>query len=139
MPRVYEHAAIEIAIELTTLDCAHCGIVFGISTQLEKRRRKDGEAFYCPNGHSNVFTPSELEKAKKEVERLKSSVTFFQGRLRDESNAHDGTRRSLAATKGQLTKVKNRVHAGVCPYCHRHFTALERHMASKHPHEQETD
>jgi hypothetical protein len=139
MPRVYERAAVAVQIKLTMLDCAVCGIVFGITTELEKRRREDGKTFYCPNGHNNVYTQNELDRARKQVEQLKDSVTFFQRRLRDESNAHEGTRRSLAATKGQLTKVKNRVHAGVCPFCHRHFTALERHMASKHPHEQETN
>jgi len=40
---------------------------------------------------------------------------------------------SSSVTTWQLTKVRNRIRAGICPFCTRHFTDLERHVASKHP------
>jgi len=132
MTRVYEHAAMKVGIELTVMDCARCGVVFGISTQLEQRRREDGQAFYCPNGHSNVFKDSELDKTKRELERVRGESQRRLERFRDEQAAHDATMRTLSATKGQVTKLKKRVHNGVCPYCQRHFTALQRHIETKH-------
>jgi hypothetical protein len=30
-------------------------------------------------------------------------------------------------------KLEARVHAGVCPHCHRSFKELARHMAAQHP------
>lgn len=37
------------------------------------------------------------------------------------------------AYKGNVTKLKKRASAGLCPCCNRHFTNLQRHIASKHP------
>jgi transposase-like protein len=139
MPRVYESAAVAVQIKLTMLDCASCGMVFGVTTELEKRRREDGKSFFCPNGHSNFFVENELDKARKEVKRLQDESERRRQLWRDEQAAHDATLKSLAATKGHLTRTKKYIAAGVCPYCHRHFSALERHMASKHPDEPAAD
>lgn len=45
----------------------------------------------------------------------------------------EGSKKALAATKGQLTKIKKCVNNGVCPICHRNFVALGRHMKGQHP------
>ena len=45
------------------------------------------------------------------------------------------------AAKGQISKLKKRASAGVCPCCNRSFQNLRRHMGNKHPEfvgEQET-
>lgn len=51
-------------------------------------------------------------------------------RMRDEKEAAE---RRVSAAKGQVTKLKNRTAAGVCPCCTRSFENLKRHMATKHP------
>lgn len=45
----------------------------------------------------------------------------------------DRMERSAAAQRGVLTRLKNRVAAGVCPCCHRSFKQLSEHMKMKHP------
>lgn len=39
----------------------------------------------------------------------------------------------MHAARGQVTRLKNRAAAGVCPCCNRTFHQLVRHMAAKHP------
>jgi hypothetical protein len=133
MTRVYEAAAVSVAIRLSVFDCAHCGVLFGISTQLEKRRRDDGEGFYCPNGHANEFKDNELDKAKKRIAKLEEIAKARDVWLREERDRREAVERSLAATRGAVTKLRQKTDAGLCPYgCRRHFTNLERHIATKH-------
>jgi hypothetical protein len=49
--------------------CHACGIEFCLTRALYKARLHDGGAFYCPNGHGNVFRPSADEKRIAELER----------------------------------------------------------------------
>lgn len=37
------------------------------------------------------------------------------------------------AQKGQNTRLKKRIAAGVCPCCNRSFANLREHMAGQHP------
>jgi hypothetical protein len=120
-------------VTLYVSDCAECGVVFGIPSTLERRRRDDGGAFYCPNGHNLVFTESEVDKARKRAEQAEREAQWARtsrDSWRDQAQAAE---RRRAAVKGQLTKVKKRVAAGVCPGCNRTFQDLARHMAGKHP------
>jgi hypothetical protein len=119
--------ALTIKQTLTVLDCAACGMVFGISEEFESRRRADHALFYCPAGHSQSYTgPSEAEKQRQRAERLERQLANKDEDLRV-------TRASLVATKGQLTKVKQRADRGVCQHCHRSFVNVSRHVATKHP------
>ena len=43
------------------------------------------------------------------------------------------TERQLSATRGVVTRIKNRVGHGVCPCCNRSFGNVARHMADQHP------
>ncbi len=113
--------------------CAACGIPFGVSKSFIDRRRIDGREFYCPNGHSLSFHTTELDRVKKELENEKRSHQW----TRESKERVEGDRRvayhRLAATKGVITKLKNRVSHGVCPCCSRTFKQLAAHMANKHP------
>lgn len=42
-------------------------------------------------------------------------------------------REARAVAEKKLDRAKQRVGAGSCPCCKRHFKALSRHMACKHP------
>jgi hypothetical protein len=127
-------------LHLEQTDCCTCGVLFAMPTVLLQQRRQDGQHFYCPNGHPQVFRLSDADRLRAELdaerkrhentERLLRQAEKSAEWARDE---RDRTRRSLSATRGELTKVKNRVRAGVCPCCNRTFQALARHMKSQHP------
>lgn len=105
--------------------CCSCGVVFAMPTELRSHRLKDKAWFYCPNGHGQSYTRNEEDRLRAQLESEHRALTATQDRLNAERASH-------AATKGQLTKVRNRVMAGVCPDCNRTFKQLERHMRSRH-------
>ena len=108
--------------------CITCGVVFTIPERVFDQQQESGGFHYCPNGHQQGWSKDGCENAKlrRERDRLVQRVAQKD----DEIKSLEG---SVAAHKGQITKLKKRVSAGVCPCCTRHFTNLERHMHSKHP------
>jgi ssDNA-binding Zn-finger/Zn-ribbon topoisomerase 1 len=107
--------------------------VFGMTAQMKRKRLEEGGSFFCPNGHSQHYTETKVEKLKRQLQAAKQNSEYFQERMREERDAKEAERRSKAAYKGQLTKAKRRVSNGVCPCCNRHFVDLERHMKGQHP------
>jgi len=122
---------------LTVLNCANCGMEFGISVDFETRRRDDHKSFYCPNGHPQSF-PGKTEN-EKEIARLKLELNSRELEAKRaterakwaESSAH-GARISAGRAKAAMARVSARVHAGVCPHCNRTFKQLASHMKQKH-------
>lgn len=107
--------AIKFEYEFNAIDCANCGMPFGVTPDFEDRRRKDHKPFYCPHGHSNVYShETEEEKLRKRLE------------MEQRQTAMERTQRQ------KLERELNRVKKGVCPKCNRSFKALERHMKTKH-------
>ncbi|WP_248582574.1 hypothetical protein [Nocardioides sp. InS609-2] len=127
-----------IESKIHIIECADCSIDFGIGDDFMKRRRADHQSFYCPNGHSLSYKgPSDAEKratrAERELEAARSLAQRESGRRqRAEADARTSDYRARAA-KGQLTKTKKRIAAGVCPCCQRTFQNLSSHMAGQHP------
>lgn len=123
----------EGTINFSLVHCYLCSTPFYMTTSLNKRRREDGKNFWCPNGHDQHYTESDVQRLEKE---LKSS-----NRLKDhyretaERNRMDRERveRRLTAMKGQVTKANNKLKKGVCPCCDQHFPDLENHIKSQHP------
>lgn len=115
--------------------CRTCGVIFAMSHDVLKNQRKEGGYHTCPNGHSRGWDEknSENARARREAERNKQRLAQMEDELREAKRAAMLEKRTAAAYKGQVTKLKKRARAGVCPCCNRHFTNLERHMASKHP------
>lgn len=119
---------------LTTLNCARCGIVFGIPTDYEERRRSDHNSFYCPSGHTNVYNgKSEAEKLREQLAARDRAIEAERARVDYWRREQEQTKLRLSATKGQLTKTKKRVAGGACPCCSRTFVDVARHMKTKHP------
>lgn len=118
-------------LNLFVSDCPECGAVFGIPVEMEKRRREDHRAFYCPNGHSLGFSgPTQAEKeAQVNKERAERLNTLLQAQ-RDQTEA---ARREAAEAKASEVRLRWRVGNGVCPCCQRTFPALAAHVATKHP------
>ena len=119
----------ETFAELTTFaveSCCNCHVQFAMTDALRRQRLKDGKPFYCPNGHSQYYSENDDKKWKRILENERSTTEYYR-------NQTQIARLSLRATKGEVTKLKKRVMAGMCPCCDRKFANLEKHMAKIHP------
>ncbi len=118
---------------LESVTCAACGICFAMPHTLVEKRRGDGKDFFCPNGHTLTFGESDADKLRRERDRLQQRLAEKDDDIRYQRQAREVAERRLSAAKGQITKIKKRVHGGVCPCCNRTFADLARHMAGQHP------
>lgn len=123
----------EVKVELNVWVCPSCGVLYGIPKAFADRLREKGGGYYCPNGHHLSWTMSEADKLKAKLKDAERDLAWYkQGEAAARTRA-ETAERSRAAIKGQVTKLRKRVVAGACPYgCRRHFTNLERHVATKH-------
>jgi hypothetical protein len=104
-------------------NCCSCGTVIALEENLERGLRKTKDAFYCPNGHSQVFTgTTEAEKLRHELKRKEQELA--------------NKVMQQIQTQAELDKANRklrRVHNGTCPCCKRNFKDLQAHMKTKHP------
>jgi hypothetical protein len=84
-------------------------------------------SLFCPLGHEYFL------KGKGENARLRAEVASLRDRVDLYQGQRDSTERSLATTRGHMTRLKKRVAAGVCPCCNRTFQDLAKHMKGQHP------
>ena len=122
---------IRTATSEESCSCYSCGVEF--SSPVISKRRNDGRAFWCPNGHQQSYSETEASKLKKQLdaERLKREQAE---REKEWAQAEARTARTQETkAKNKLKKVETRVNAGTCPHCNRTFSQLARHMHSKHP------
>lgn len=112
---------VTIEVYLKPVECANCGVVFGITSRFMENRRKDHQGFFCPLGHGNTY----LQKTSEEI--------AFDNLTRERA-MHDQTKSSLLEKEKSLIKITERIKNGVCPCCNRTFLNLQRHMKNKHPH-----
>jgi len=119
--------------EYEDCDCITCSIRFRVPKGFEAHRRRDGRAFWCPNGHQMVYRETEADTLRRERDRLKQNAAYLENRIAELANQRDMAERRVSAAKGQVTKLKNRARAGLCPCCNRSFVKLAQHMATKHP------
>ncbi|NIA70747.1 hypothetical protein HBA54_19285 [Pelagibius litoralis] len=117
-------------VECIGLACGTCGVHFAMPLVQYETHRKEGGYHTCPNGHSRGWSDRNCETAVDKIRRERDRLQQRQAQLQDQI---EGERRRTAAAKGQVTKLKNRAAAGVCPCCNRSFVNLQRHMKTKHP------
>lgn len=119
------------------ITCYKCKIEFGLPDDFHRVAQQSAESFtwYCPNGHPQVFAskPTETDILRRERDSLKQAIAYEQDRVREAERRAELADRRVSAARGQITKIKKRAMAGICPCCGRHFTNLERHMGTKHP------
>ena len=94
--------------------CAACGIEFSVPDDFMTKLRQTGQGFYCPNGHSLVFKPSEVEKLKEIISTLEQRLTWANEENEYYRGVIDGLRgevvlyqRKYSGYKGQLVRLKN--------------------------------
>lgn len=120
------------SLTLVEMECYSCITHFAMDRSLYDRCYQTGRSFYCPNGHSQIFTESENQRLKKQLDNANKRLVWAENRTESAKQQAEDARRSRAAIKGQLTKTRNRIANGVCPCCHRTFVNVARHMANKH-------
>ena len=121
-------------IEFVTEQCCTCGMAFAITRDFERRRSNDHKLFYCPSGHRQYYAgKTEAQKLKDQLDQLKRERDYQGREINNLTSEVEHQRRKAAASKGHVTRLKNRAANGVCPCCQRHFKDLHRHMQSQHP------
>lgn len=113
--------------------CCNCGIVFAVDQAVNRRWHEKGQSFYCPNGHSQHYIETDVQKLQKELARERQNKEFYQRNAASEREARERTERRLSAANGAKTRLRNRIKHGVCPCCHRTVKQLAAHMKTKHP------
>jgi len=113
--------------------CYLCHCSFGLSQSHYNRARNYGEAFFCPSGHSQVYTTTRVMELEKNVQALRDQRDRAEARVAEQKAITKLTEKRLQATKGVVTRTKNRIAKGICPCCNRYFAKLHQHMASQHP------
>lgn len=120
-------------VRLETHTCGACGVTFAMPERLVEARQSDGKAFYCPNGHARVFTDTKEAQLRRQLEveqqaRKRAEELRQSARKEAEHNAIEWRK-----SKTRLRNLRERIKNGVCPCCHRSFTQLAKHIATKHP------
>lgn len=119
------------SLTLVVETCCKCGIAFAMPHDWQAERRRLRDTFHCPAGHGQRYIGETDEQRK--IRQLEAERSRLEQRERVEREAREHAQRRLAATKGVLTRTKNRIAAGTCPCCDKTFKHLTRHMADAHP------
>src|SRR5690348_12305780 len=101
-----------VTINLTEQTCCNCFTHFAIDSELYAKLKREGNAFYCPNGHGQIYTETEIMRLKKENQNLQNRVIWAETEAKQ-------AKRDRIAMKAQLKKTNRRIANGVCPCCHR--------------------
>lgn len=114
--------------------CSRCKEKFALNGETFGTLKRNTHTFHCPWGHPQHF-PLGKTAAEKLQEQLDSERRARQWAEQDRAFWQDQARsetKRASAMKGQVTKLKKRAAAGVCPCCNRTFQNLARHMNTKH-------
>lgn len=119
---------------LHILTCGECSIPHAIPDEMYRDRLDNGGDWWCPNGHKLHFVTTTVDKLKRDLESARRSRDWANTALtaaRDQAAAAERRRR---AVKGHLTRMRNRIAAGVCPVagCRRHFDNVQAHLQGQH-------
>ncbi len=98
--------------------------------EIKEQRRLAWEAL---SPRQNPAGETAEQKLRRERDRLAQRIAERDDEIRRQCEMREATERQLSATRGVVTRIKNRVGHGVCPCCNRTFGDLYRHMSTKHP------
>lgn len=103
--------------------CAECSVQFGMPANLLAARKKDGQSFTCPNGHSLNFGKSlaeqrleqiksltvELDKAKRHIALLEEEQAIVTDAYQEADAELTKYKRMYAGLKGAYARLKNKM------------------------------
>lgn len=134
---------ITTTVKIITEDCCKCGMLFGMTEDFRNRKLADKTYFHCPAGHSQHYTgKTDAQKLRdaeerhaRELAKQRETTEQYQHWLRLEAERRKATERSLAATRGVVTRQRNKARKAMCPVngCRRHFANVLRHIEGQHP------
>lgn len=124
-------------VNLYVEECCACGMVFAMPSDWQQVRRRQRDTFHCPAGHAQHYTGKTPEQQQRErAEQAEAAAAAERRRATQAEEAARYQRRRVAALRGHLTRMRNRIAAGVCPVpgCQRTgLTQTLRHIRTKHP------
>ena len=113
-------------VNLIERTCPKCGVPFALPKRLYDACHKQGQDFYCPNGHALGWDETEADRQRRRADQAEQRIAARD----DEIHSLE---RAVSAQKGNVTKLKRRAAAGTCPCCQRSFMNVNAHLANKHP------
>lgn len=127
--------------KLVTEECCSCHVLFAITDDFQRARRRDKATFYCPNGHAQSYAGKteeqklreQLDEERRKRQSAEQDRAYWSDEAKEQRELAAKERRRASGYKGHATKLTKRVKAGVCICCNRTFQDLARHMATKHP------
>ncbi len=119
--------------DLAKETCCNCGVIFAMPADLQKNLIETGRLFYCPNGHPQHYTESEVSKLEKRLKQEKAFRAAAEKDLQSEREWSKRQARSRSALRGVVTRLKNKIADGKCPCCDQYFSDLHNHMVHDHP------
>lgn len=128
-----DSAALNINQRYEVVYCCKCSMPFAVPASIRSGWVEQGDNFYCPSGHSQHYTESDVQKLKKELAQEKKYKEWALQAANQNRDRADTAEKSRNAYKGIANKIKTRIKSGVCPCCNRTFKQLAAHMKNKHP------
>lgn len=114
---------------LESITCASCGVEFAMPRHLLNTRRDGAGQVFCPSGHTNHWAETKAQRLQRELDAKNTELERARVARVDAECVRDRALARADKAERTLKRTKN----GVCPCCKRSFTALRRHMATKHP------
>ena len=116
-------------------ECQSCGVIATCPETLFNSQREVGGYHHCCNGHAWGWSKDgcELANTRRERDRYKQQLARAEMEVQEAYAAQVEAEHKAAASQRQVAKLTRRASAGVCPCCNRTFSALARHMKTKHP------
>lgn len=113
--------------------CPTCGVEVTMPGAYLRKRREDGQTYYCINGHALCHRVNDLDKLRAELAREQAARKSAEQSAQAERDRRATAEKGQAIARGKLRAQSVRVANGVCPCCQRSFCNLARHMKTKHP------
>lgn len=102
--------------------CLNCRDNFPMREGRFDAFERSGKTFYCPCGHGLVVTQDSI------VSQLRSSEGFLRRSELEVSRLH----KQLECTKGVITRQRNRLIHGKCPYCGKNVIEIAERSMLQH-------
>lgn len=107
--------------------CPSCQKHFVMTEESIDGYERSGKTFYCPQGHSLVMRQNDI------VSQLRTSERF----LRRSEEQVKLLYKQLQSVKGVISRQRNRMMRGCCPYCNKNVVEIAektmlRHISERH-------
>lgn len=105
------------SVELQTIECCNCHIIFAVPKEFQQKMRETHEFFYCPNGHSQHYTGKSTAEKWKEYSKLierdlkccKSDKEELFGEIKQLRNNKKELQKDNRYLKKMKTQYKNKL------------------------------